>query len=230
MLAGTAFAQTETGQITGKVTDPNGAVVAGAASRSRSVETGAQRTATTNDEGIYAITNLQPGVYEIAVQAANFAKSTQRVQVTVGAKASLDTTLSVSEISTATVNVIDSAGVEVNTQTHELSNVVSGTQIRELPTVTRNPYNLVQLSGNATTDDPSTSLNGTAGHRNLARRRRLVERSARGQHQRPARRRRQQRFLPGDRGPEHSARLGAGVSRYYQQLLFRVWARDRRHR
>ena len=163
MMAVTALAQTETGQITGKVTDPNGALVAGAAVTLTSVETGAQRTATTNDDGIYAITNLQPGVYDIAVQAANFAKSTQRVQVTVGAKASLDTTLSVSEISTATVNIIDSAGVEVNTQTHELSNVVSGTQIRELPTVTRNPYNLVQLSGNANTDDPSTSLNGTAG-------------------------------------------------------------------
>lgn len=163
MMAGAAFAQSETGQIVGKVTDPNGAVVAGAAISLKSVETGAQRTATTNEDGAYAITNLQPGVYEITVQAANFAKSTQRVQVTVGAKASLETALSVSAISTETVDVIDNAGVEVNTQTQELSNVVTGTQIRELPTVTRNPYNLVQLSGNATTDDPSTSQNGTAG-------------------------------------------------------------------
>ncbi len=163
LLAGSALAQSETGQISGKVSDSNGAVVAGAAVSLRSAETGAQRTATTNDDGVYAITNLQPGVYEITVQAANFAKSTQRVQVTVGAKASLETTLSVSSLSTETVNVIDNAGVEVNTQSHELSNVVSGTQIRELPTVTRNPYNLVQLSGNATTDDPSTSQNGTSG-------------------------------------------------------------------
>ena len=163
MMAGAAFAQSETGQITGKVTDTNGAVVAGATITLHSAETGAQRTATTNDDGVYAITNLQPGVYQITVEAANFAKSTQRLQITVGAKASLDTTLSVSTLSTETVNVVDTAGVEVNTQTHELSNVVSGTQIRELPTVTRNPYNLVQLSGNATTDDPSTSQNGTAG-------------------------------------------------------------------
>src|SRR4030095_3677207 len=163
MLAGSAFAQSETGQITGRVTDPNGGLVAGAAITLSSAETGTQRTATTNDEGVYAITNLQPGVYEITVQAANFAKSTQRVQVTVGAKASVETTLSVSALSTATVDVIDNAGVEVNTQNQELSNVVSGTQIRELPTVTRNPYNLVQLSGNATTEDPSTSQNGTAG-------------------------------------------------------------------
>jgi hypothetical protein len=163
MMAGATLAQSETGQITGRVSDTNGAVVAGATVTLNSVETGAQRSTTTNEDGVYAITNLQPGVYEITVQAANFAKSTQRVQVTVGAKASLETTLSVSAISTETVNVIDTAGVEVNTQTQELSNVVSGTQIRELPTVTRNPYNLVQLSGNATTDDPSTSQNGTAG-------------------------------------------------------------------
>jgi len=162
-MAGTIMAQSETGQITGKVIDPNGAVVTGAAITLSSVETGAQRTATTNDEGVYAITNLQPGVYEVTVEAANFAKSTQRVQVTVGSKASLETALSVSGINTATIDVVDNAGIEVNTQTQELSNVVTGTQIRELPTVTRNPYNLVQLSGNATTDDPSTSQNGTAG-------------------------------------------------------------------
>jgi hypothetical protein len=163
MMVESVLAQSETGQITGKVTDPNGAVVTGAAVTLSSVETGVQRTATTNDEGVYAITNLQSGVYEVVVEAANFARSTQRVQVTVGAKASLETALSVSGINTATIDVVDSAGVEVNTQTQELSNVVSGTQIRELPTVTRNPYNLVQLSGNATTDDPSTSQNGTGG-------------------------------------------------------------------
>jgi hypothetical protein len=163
MFAATAPAQSETGQITGKVADSNGAVVAGAAVNLKSAETGVQRSATSNDEGVYLITNLQPGVYEVTTQAPNFAKSTQRVQVTVGAKASLETRLSVSEISTQTVDVIDSSGIEVNTQNQELSNVVSGTQIRELPTVTRNPYNLVQLSGNATTDDPSTSQNDTSG-------------------------------------------------------------------
>ena len=67
LIANTAFAQSETGQITGKVTDPNGAVVTGAAVTLSSVETGAQRTATTNDEGVYTITNLQPGTYEVVV-------------------------------------------------------------------------------------------------------------------------------------------------------------------
>ncbi|HEX8146063.1 MAG TPA: TonB-dependent receptor [Pyrinomonadaceae bacterium] len=162
-LSATAFAQLETGQITGRVTDPNGAVVPGAAVVVKSVENGAVRNATADEEGVYTVTNLLPGLYEVTVEAQNFAKSAQRVQVTVGAKASLDTQLSVTAITGEVVDVVAGAGVEVNTQNQELSNVVSGEQIRELPTITRNPYNLVQLSGNAQTDDPSTSQNDTAG-------------------------------------------------------------------
>ena len=162
-LSATAFAQLETGQITGQVTDPNGALVPGAAVVVKSVETGAERAATSDAEGAYTVTNLQPGLYDVTVQAQSFAKSTQRVQVTVGAKASLETQLSVTAIEGEVVDVVAGSGVEVNTQNQELSTVVSGEQIRELPTITRNPYNLVQLSGNAQTDDPSTSQNDTAG-------------------------------------------------------------------
>ena len=97
-LSATAFAQLETGQITGRVTDPNGAVVPGAAVSVKSVETGAERAATSDAEGVYTVTNLQPGLYDVTVEAPNFAKSTQRVQVTVGSKASLDTQLSVTAI------------------------------------------------------------------------------------------------------------------------------------
>src|SRR3569832_1825780 len=52
-LSATAFAQLETGQITGRVTDPNGAVVPGAAVILKSVETGAERAATSDADGAY---------------------------------------------------------------------------------------------------------------------------------------------------------------------------------
>lgn len=158
-----ALGQTETGQVIGKILDPNGALVAGATVTVKSVNTGRELTATSNEEGTYTVTNLQPGLYDVTISAQGFAPNTQRVQVTVGSRTSVETALAVGGVGGETINVVAGGGVEVNTQTQELSNVVSGTQIRELPTITRNPYNLVQLSGNASTDDPSTSQNDTAG-------------------------------------------------------------------
>ncbi len=163
LLSLTALGQTETGQIIGKVIDPNGAAVAGASVSLVSAETGRTLTATSDEEGVYTVTNLQSGIYELTVNAQGFAAAAQRVQVTVGSRTSVETNLAVSAIAGETVEVVAGGGVEVNTQTQELSTVVSGEQIRQLPTITRNPYNLVQLSGNAVTEDPSTSQNGTGG-------------------------------------------------------------------
>lgn len=151
LISATAFAQNETGQIVGRVTDPNGAVVPGATATVKSVATGREVNATSNSEGIYTVTNLQPGLYDITTKGGSFKQLTQRVQVTVGAKLSIETQLSLSDV-TGSVDVVAGNGVEVNTQDQQLSNVVSQKDILELPTVTRNPYDLVGLSGNVSTD------------------------------------------------------------------------------
>ncbi len=158
-----AFGQTETGQITIKALDAQGALISGATVAVKSVERGTQQTFTTNDEGIAVVTNLQPGLYEVIVQGSGFAPNTQRAQITAGAKLSIDATLSVT-VSGEVVNVVaGEGGVEVNTQTQELSNVVSATQIRELPTLTRNPYALVGLSGNVSDGDTANQTMRGAG-------------------------------------------------------------------
>ncbi len=146
--------QTETGQIIGKVTDEKGAVVPGASVTIKSVATGAERTATSGDDGSYIVTNLQPGVYEVTTKGGSFAPATQRVEITPGARVSLDTPLGIQAVS-GTVTVTAEGGVAVNTSTQELSTVVSGTQVRELPTITRNPYSLVAISGNVNPDNAS---------------------------------------------------------------------------
>jgi hypothetical protein len=157
-----ALAQTETGQIIGKVTDPNGAVIAGANVTVKSADTGREVSATANDEGVFTVTNLQPGNYDVTVQAGSFEAKTQRVNITVGAKVTVETQLGIAAVG-GTVDIVAGAGgVEVNTQNQELSNVVTATQIRELPTLTRNPYDLVGISGNAAAD-PGGSADRGAG-------------------------------------------------------------------
>ena len=71
-LAGMSFGQSETGQISGTVVDANNAAVAGAAITAVSTKTGFTRTTTTNDEGYYIISNIQPSTYEITVASGNF--------------------------------------------------------------------------------------------------------------------------------------------------------------
>lgn len=148
LVGATAFGQQETGQISGRVLDPQDRVVSGATVTLKSVSTGAERTATTDDQGNYLFANLQSGLYDMTVKSGQFAENTQRVQVTVGGKVSLDAKLSTQAIAADVQVVAAAGGVEVNTTDQQLSNVVTREQVRELPTITRNPYALVGISGN----------------------------------------------------------------------------------
>jgi len=153
-----ALAQPETGQITVKAIDPQGAVVPGATVSVKSITTNAEKTATTNEEGVATITNLQPGVYDVTVTGSGFAPYKQQAQVTVGGRVNVEATISVTAKGESITVVAGEGGIEVNTQTQELSDVVSGKQITELPTLTRNPYDLVGLSGNVSEGDPANSV------------------------------------------------------------------------
>ena len=161
-FTGLASGQAETGQVIGKVVDPNGAAVAGATVTIKSLATGAERTATANEEGSYTITNLQPGQYDVTAQGGSFAASTIRVEVTTGGRLTVENKLGIQAVAGAVDVVAGEGGITVNTTTQELSEVVSGTQIRELPTITRNPYALVSISGNVSPGDPSGRGTGFA--------------------------------------------------------------------
>ena len=64
-----------------------------------------------------------------------------------GAKVTVDARLSVST-QTETVEVVGAGGAVVNTQSQELSQIVNTQQISALPSLTRNAYDFVALSGN----------------------------------------------------------------------------------
>ncbi len=87
-------AQVETGQLAGTVTDPLGAVIAGATVTVKNIGTNAVRNETTSDTGAYKVTGLGPATYQISIQSANFQPFNAKVQITVGGHITLDATLS----------------------------------------------------------------------------------------------------------------------------------------
>lgn len=119
------WGQAETGQITGSVSDPTGAAVAGASVTVRNVDTGATRVTTSNADGVYAVTNLIPGDFEIIATADGFTTYKSRVTITVGSKVGMDVKLEVGK-STTVVEVTEiAAAVKVNTETQTITQTLT---------------------------------------------------------------------------------------------------------
>ena len=151
------------GQISGSVTDPSGAVIAQATVTLRNTGTNASRTLATDSAGIYNFTNLQPGHYEFAATPTGFAAFKQSILVEVGGIYTINAKMQVSGSST-TVEVTTDQSLQVNTTSSEVSQVINSQQVAELPSLTRNPYDFVELSGNVSAGD--SSANGPDGYQN----------------------------------------------------------------
>ena len=159
------FGQAETGLINGTVTDTSNAVLSGATVTVVSAATGVTRTATTGSAGEYSITNLLPSTYTLTIEHTGFQKYTRQVQVAVGSRNEVSAQLAVTGTSTTVEVTASGETAVVNTETQTLSNVVTAQQITELPTLTRDPYDLVGTSGNVAEDQQSMrgagySING----------------------------------------------------------------------
>src|ERR1051326_4984252 len=87
LLVGSALAQSTTeGAISGTVYDPAGAVVPNATVTVRNAGTNAEQTVTTDAQGYFRVTHLQPAIYGITVKAGSFAPyKASDVTVNVGA-------------------------------------------------------------------------------------------------------------------------------------------------
>jgi hypothetical protein len=120
-----------TGSIAGVVTDPNGAVIPGAAVTAKNASTDVSRSVTTNDSGDFLISNLTAGSYSLRVTAAAFkATVVEGVKVNANSTTQANVTLDVGT-ATATVDVTSSA-VAMETTTASAS-VVEQRQIATLP-------------------------------------------------------------------------------------------------
>ena len=145
-----AHAQQYSGTITGTVTDPAGAAVSGAAVSYTNIGTNATDSTTTSELGAFTFAQLPVGVYNIEIKQAGFKEFVAKnVEVHTSTTTEMNAHLTVGAVSeTMTVEASD---VQVQTTTAEVGEVVSGTQVRELPLNGENFMGLVTLSPGVST-------------------------------------------------------------------------------
>jgi hypothetical protein len=136
------------GSITGRVTDPAGASVAGAQVTATQEGTGFSRTATTDSEGLYVIPSLQPATYTLTVEAKGFSTSKESA-VTLLADQTLTVNVGVKLGMTTEVVTVTSGALQVDTATSTLKQVIEQERISELPLNGRNAAQLTLLVAGA---------------------------------------------------------------------------------
>ncbi|HXG92537.1 MAG TPA: carboxypeptidase regulatory-like domain-containing protein [Blastocatellia bacterium] len=126
-----AFAQSNYATLSGAITDPQNHVIVGATAQLTSLTTGAARYTTSNDQGIFQITGLLPGDYELKVTANGFASFTRALRLEVGQQLMLDVGLNPASVSSE-VKVI-AEGDMLRTTDPSIGEVIEPAAIRELP-------------------------------------------------------------------------------------------------
>lgn len=176
LFATQAFAQEAT--ILGTVTDPSGAAVPNVSVTITDTDTGVARQIVTNSDGQYTAPNLHIGHYNIRVDATGFKRIEQNnIVLQVGDRSRLDFKLEIG--STQEQVTVEAAAVGVQTDSGEVSNVITGKQVANLATNGRSIYTLVNLTTGASSlqgdfqtptpvgGDANVSFNGQRQGHNL---------------------------------------------------------------
>ena len=138
------LAQTSYGSVVGTVTDPAGAVIAGAHVQLINKGTNAQQVAVTGAGGTYTIINLNPGAYSITVTNQGFKSATNdQVEVSIGGVTRSDLMLQVGDVSQSVT--VTGASASIQTDSASLGGVIEGLQVQEAPLNGRNVNNLLDF-------------------------------------------------------------------------------------
>jgi hypothetical protein len=143
--------------VSGRVTDPQGAVIRGASVTARHTETNVTATATSDDEGRFRFPYLRIGPYEITAKQAGFADATRALTLTLGAAYELPVSLGLGEV-TATLTVTAPATV-LETARSQIAGTIPQAEVQSLPMNGRNFLDLALLiPGVSPTNIGSTQL------------------------------------------------------------------------
>jgi hypothetical protein len=149
-----------TGSLSGRVTDPSGAIVAGASVVLQSLATGIEQFAQTNHTGLYRFPVVMPGTYSITASLKGFRDLEVLVRVLVGNTTSQDIKLQVGA-SADTVRVIGTTPL-LRPEDSSTSTVIDRSLIEDLPLNGRKYTNFMVLTSN-TSYDGDTGLVSIAG-------------------------------------------------------------------
>ncbi len=159
-------AQTTTGNITGTVTDPTGAIITGATATARNTGTGIETQATTNDAGVYTIRFLPIGQYEVTVTANGFVTAQYPpFQLEINQTVKLDGKLQVGA-ATQTVSVEGGVAPILNTNDASRGIVLSTNEIQNVPLNGRNFSSVTLFVPGAVNTDPTGMTGNNAIERN----------------------------------------------------------------
>ncbi|HKW62335.1 MAG TPA: carboxypeptidase-like regulatory domain-containing protein [Candidatus Acidoferrum sp.] len=163
VFAASGKAQTATsGTVIGTVTDPSGAAVGNAEVTLKNKGTNNQAVQNTNAAGQYTFVNVTPGQYEISVKKDGFHTSTiPDLTVDVAKSYNVDVRLDLGS-ATESVTVSTEARVELQTTDAQVGDVIGGTTLSRLPTLTRDASELLTLQPGTTPYD--TPANGGFGN------------------------------------------------------------------
>src|SRR6185312_16227606 len=139
------FAQAGTGGISGTVTDASGGAVPGATVTVLNPATGVSVESTTTGVGVYSFPSLPPAVYQVTVSKNGYSTSqNSNVTVTVDGVTTLNVALATGAVSQIVRVAATSQLVETSNST--VGQMIDNTTIARVPLLTRDVYQLVQLS------------------------------------------------------------------------------------
>src|SRR5580658_1447771 len=137
-------AQTESARISGRVTDPTDAVIAGAECKITNLETNVSTTTLTNQDGIYVIPDLRPATYRLTIQKEGFRTVVQpSLQLYVQDAVNENFKLAVGSVS-GTASVIGAEPL-LQTASAEVSTVVNDQFVQNMPLNGRSFQSLIAL-------------------------------------------------------------------------------------
>ncbi|HXB73473.1 MAG TPA: TonB-dependent receptor [Candidatus Acidoferrales bacterium] len=164
-FAASSFAQTTFATITGLVTDPNGAVIAGAAVTATQVDSNYRHNARSNDTGYYTLGQLLEGSYVVRVEAPGFKTFVEReVRLVNQELRRLDVRMEVGAVET-TIEVTGNASL-IETETARISDTKSAAVIRDLPLNQRSLWDFVGQNPGIVQAASGTATRRFSGSRN----------------------------------------------------------------